>query len=115
MHPLWVVKAETVEENIYAWGFSDVGWAGVLAAYGLIGFLLCLYFQTSFMYFGLKILKRTKQYDLYTFFVLIFFSKLFFDCVINYSYAFFTSGLWGFGTSVFFIAALAYKYEHLND
>ena len=40
MHPLWVIKPETVEEYSYTWGFSDVGWASVLAAYGLVGFIL---------------------------------------------------------------------------
>lgn len=115
MHPLWVVKAETVEEVIYAWGFNDVGWASILAAYGLVGFLLALYFQSSFMYYGLKILKNTKQYDVYTFLVLAFVVRLFFDSVINYSYAFFTTGLWGFESTVLFVAALVCKYEHLND
>ena len=115
MHPMWVVKPLTEQENLYAWGFSDVGWASVLAAYGLVGFLMSLFFQIYFIIISLIILKRTKRKDIYTFFVLLFVSLLLFDSVISYSTRFFTSGLWGFPGIVLYIAAMTYKYEHLNE
>ena len=115
MHPLWVVKAVTVEESQYAWGFSDVGWAGVLAAYGAVGFLLSLIFQLYFIRSTFNILRRTKLNDLNTFLVLVFFSKLIFDMVISYSTVFFTCGLWGFCTVVFYLAAVVYKKEHPDE
>ncbi len=114
MHPLWVVKPETVEENIYAWGFSDVGWASVLAAYGLIGFILAVLFQVYYFILSLKVLKKSVYNDLLIFFVLVFLSRLFFDTVINISYSGLSVGLWGFFSSTFYIAALVYKYENLE-
>ncbi len=114
MHPLWVVKPETVEENIYAWGFSDVGWASVLAAYGLIGFILAVLFQVYYFILSLKVLKKSAYNDLLVFFVLVFLSRLFFDTVINISYSGLSVGLWGFFSSTFYIAALVFKYENLE-
>lgn len=114
MHPLWVVKPETVEENIYAWGFSDVGWASVLAAYGLIGFILAVLFQVYYFILSLKVLKKSVYNDLLVFFVLVFLSRLFFDTVINISYSGLSVGLWGFFSSTFYIAALVFKYENLE-
>lgn len=115
MHPLWVVKPETVEENIYAWGFSDVGWASVLTAYGLIGFVLAVLFQLYFMIMSLKILKSSSHNDILVFFVLVFFSRLFFDTVFNFTYQGLSVGLWGFWSTTFYIAALVYKYEYPNE
>lgn len=114
MHPLWVVKPETVEENIYAWGFSDVGWASVLAAYGLFGFILAVLFQVYYFILSLKVLKKSVYNDLLVFFVLVFLSRLFFDTVINISYSGLSVGLWGFFSSTFYIAALVFKYENLE-
>lgn len=114
MHPLWVVKPETVEENIYAWGFSDVGWASVLTAYGLIGFILAVTFQIYYLILCLKVIKKSVYNDLLIFLILVLLSRLFFDSVINYSYAGLSVGLWGFWSITFYIAALVYKYENLN-
>ena len=115
MHPLWVLKPETVQESIYAWGFSDVGWASVLTAYGLIGFIIALLFQVYYIITSLVILKRSVYNDLLIFFVLIFLSRLFFDSVINYSYTGLTVGLMGFFNSAFYIAAFVYKYENMES
>jgi len=112
MHPLWVVKPETVEENIYAWGFSDVGWASVLTAYGLIGFILAVTFQIYYIMQCLKIMKKSVYNDLLVFFILVFFSRLFFDSVINYAYQGLSVGLWGYWSTTFYLAALTYKYEY---
>lgn len=115
MHPLWVLKPETVQESIYAWGFSDVGWASVLTAYGLIGFIIALLFQVYYVITSVVILKRSVYNDLLIFFVLIFLSRLFFDSVINYSYTGLTVGLMGFFNSAFYIAAFVYKYENMES
>jgi O-Antigen ligase len=115
MHPLWVVKPVTEEENLYAWGFSDVNWAAILAAYGLVGFLLALYFQGYYAVQSFKIIKKTKKNDLYTFLVIIFFARLLFDSIINYSTNFFTANLYGFESSVLYLAALVCKYEHIDE
>lgn len=115
MHPLWVVKPETVEENIYAWGFSDVGWASVLTAYGLVGFILAVLFQVYYFVISIKLLKQTKYNDLLIFFVLVFLSRLFFDSVLNITYSALSVGLWGFWTTTFYIAAIVYKYENINN
>lgn len=115
MHPMWVIKATTVEENIYAWGFSDIGWASVLAAYGIVGFAMAVVFQIYYFINAIRLVKISPYADLLVFFVLVFLSRLFFDSVINYSYKGLTVGLWGFGASSFFIAALIYKYEHPHE
>ncbi len=115
MHPMWVVTPVTEEERAYAWGFSDVGWAAILAAYGIIGFSMAMFFQIYFGIITFKILKRTKKNDIYTFFVLMFFAKLIFDSVLNYSTQFFSTGLTGFGGATLYIAAMTYKYERLNE
>ena len=115
MHPLWVLKPETVEESIIAWGFSDIGWASVLTAYGLVGFILAILFQVYYFMIGLKILKQSPYNDLLIYFILIFLSKLFFDSVINYSYSGLTVGLMGFYPVTFYIAVITYKYEYIDE
>jgi hypothetical protein len=115
MHPMWVVKPETAQEVIYAWGFSDVGWASVLTAYGLIGFILAIIFQLYYFINAAKILRQSIYNDILIFFVLVFFSRMFFDSVINFTYAGLTVGLWGFFSSAFYIAALVYKKEYINE
>jgi hypothetical protein len=115
MHPLWVVSPLTVEENIYAWGFSDIGWASVLVAYGIIGFTLAVLFQLYYFINSFKIMKNSKNNDLLVFLVIVFFSKLFYDSVINYSYMGLTVGLWGFWSTSISIAALVYKYEYPDE
>lgn len=115
MHPLWVVKPVTVEENIYAWGFSDVGWASVLAAYGLIGFILAVIYQIYYFLISLKVVKNSVNNDLLVFFALVFISRLFFDSVINASYVGLSVGLWGFWSTAFYVAAVAYKTEYPEE
>ncbi|MBE2217309.1 MAG: hypothetical protein IAE90_03835 [Ignavibacteria bacterium] len=115
MHPLWVVSPLTVEETIYAWGFSDVGWASVLVAYGLVGFALAVLFQIFFLINSFKIMKNTRYKDILVFLILVFFTKLFYDSVINYSYMGLTVGLWGFWSVSISIAALVYKYEFPDE
>ncbi|MBL8017857.1 MAG: hypothetical protein JNK43_11340 [Ignavibacteria bacterium] len=115
MHPLWVVSPVTAEESIYAWGFSDVGWASVLVAYGLVGFILAILFQLYYFVTSIKIVKNTTKYDLLIFLILVFISKLFYDSVINYSYMGLTVGLWGFWSTSISIAALVYKYENPDE
>ncbi|NOS83775.1 MAG: hypothetical protein HOP31_01440 [Ignavibacteria bacterium] len=114
MHPLWVLKPETVEESIYAWGFSDVGWASVLTAYGLVGFIMAVLFQVYYFIISLKILKQSVYNDLLVFFVIVFLSRLIFDSFVNYSYAGLSVGLMGFYSSAFYIAALVFKFENLD-
>ncbi len=114
MHPMWVVKPETEQENLYAWGFSDVRWASVLAAYGIAGFLLAVVFQIYYFIISLKILKHSKQ-DLQTFFVLMLVALMLFDTLMNYSYNLFSVGLMGLNTMLcLYIAVLVYKYEELK-
>lgn len=115
MHPLWVVSPLTVEETIYAWGFSDVGWASVLVAYGLFGFTLAILFQIYYLINTFKVMKNTRNNDILVFLILVFFTKLFYDSVINYSYMGLTVGLWGFWSVSISIAALVYKYENPDE
>jgi len=115
MHPLWVVSPLTVEETIYAWGFSDVGWASVLVAYGLFGFTLAVLFQIYYLINTFKVMKNTRNNDILVFLILVFFTKLFYDSVINYSYMGLTVGLWGFWSVSISIAALVYKYENPDE
>lgn len=115
MHPFWVIEPVTVEESIYAWGFSDVGWASVLTAYGLVGFVLAILFQVYYLINSLKLVRRSPYADLPVFFILVFMSRLFSDSVINYSYKGLTVGLLGFGAVAFFVSILVYKYEHPDE
>lgn len=64
MHPMWVIKPLTVEESFYVWGFSDVGWASVLAAYGAVGFLMAVIFQIYYFVITIKILKNSRKIDI---------------------------------------------------
>ena len=110
MHPMWVIRAETVEENIYAWGFSDVRWASVLAAYGLVGFILALIFQITYGFYAGKVLITTRSKSILTFFTLMLFSNFLFDTFINYSYNLISMGLWGFPSMLcFYISVTVYK------
>ncbi len=115
MHPLWVLGPVTADESIYAWGFSDVGWASVLAAYGLVGFTLAVIFQIYYFINALRLSKVSVYDDFLTFMILVFLSRLFYDTVINYSYVGMTVGLWGYAPSAFPIAALVYKYVHYKE
>lgn len=115
MHPMWVIKAETEEEKIYVWGFSDVKWASVLAAYGISGIAIAAFFQIFFFIIGFRVLRKKKNMDIYAFFSTVLLSQLMFDSLINYSYNLFTMGHWGLSTSVSFcIAAVIFNYENIK-
>lgn len=115
MHPLWVLGPVTVEESIYTWGFSDLGWISVLAAYGLIGFLLAAAFQIYYFVNAVRLSKSSPYNDILTFFVIMMVTRLFYDSVINYTYVGVTVGLWGFPHVSFLVAALVYKYVHKEE
>ncbi|MBZ0201818.1 MAG: hypothetical protein K8I03_02245 [Ignavibacteria bacterium] len=115
MHPLWVLGPVTVEESIYTWGFSDLGWISVLAAYGLIGFLLAVAFQIYYFVNAVRLSKISLHNDVLTFFVVMFMIRLFYDSVINYTYVGISIGLWGFPHLAFLVAALVYKYVYTNE
>lgn len=96
MHPMWVVKPESKEEQVYYGAFCDVVWPSVLAAYGLIGFILCGILQFYYIFLSIKILKRARNENLSTLLIMLLLSKLIFDLVFTYSFVLFSTGLWGF-------------------
>jgi len=115
MHPMWVIKAETMEESIYAWGFNDIRWASVLAAYGLIGFGLAIAFQIYYFIIALKILKNNPEIDIYLFFMILMASNLFFDSVINFSSIMISTTLTGLLINATVVIAIAaYKFEEMK-
>ncbi len=114
MHPMWVIKAVTVEESFYTWGFSDVRWASILAAYGAIGFILAIIFQIYYFVVVVKILKHNRNTDILLFLVIILFSTLILDSTIDYSNGLFTFALAGFNSISLEIAAVVYKFEEMN-
>lgn len=115
MHPLWVIKTVTVEEMIYYFGFSDIRWASVVAAYGLIGFLIAVSFQIYYFIVNIKIIRRVKKEDIYTFLILLFLIQLIFDSIINYTYYLFSVSLWGLSSMIcIYCAITTYKFEELE-
>jgi hypothetical protein len=112
MHPMWVVKPESREETIYYGAFCDVVWPSVLAAYGLIGFILCCILQLYYIRLCFRILKRAPTENIYTLLIMLLFAKLIFDSVFTYSFVLVSTGLWGFFfTMNVFIPVLIYTYE----
>lgn len=112
MHPMWVVRAESYEEQVYYNAFCDVTWPATLAAYGLIGFVLSIIFQFYYIITTWKIIKRTREINLQTYFLTYVFAKLLFDTFVNYTYTFISFGLWGlFPVMNFFVAVIVYNYE----
>lgn len=111
MHPMWVIAPVTEQESIYYWGFSDLIGPGLLAAYGLIGIILVSLFQIYYAAVNFKILKLAKIKDIYLLFIIIFLCRIIF---VTFSYNILLIGLWGPSFTIsFYIAVLAYKYEHL--
>jgi hypothetical protein len=111
MHPMWVIKPETELEVFYAWGFSDVRWASVLTAYGLVGFLIAVIFQVQFFIIIFKLLRKVKTPDIYVFFLLLTISQLMFDTLINYSFFMVTVSLWGLSMRTsFYVANVVHEY-----
>jgi hypothetical protein len=112
MHPMWVVQPESFEEQVYYNAFCDVGWPGVLAAYGLIGFGLAIYFQIYYIIVSWKTLKKMRKSNVQAFFVAFAFANMIFATFINYSVSFISIGLWGLGYIMsFLIAVLVFYYE----
>lgn len=112
MHPLWVINPVTAEESIYYWGFSDLRAAGVIAAYGLIGFLIYVITQLYYGYISFKILRNTIIKDIYILFVLLFFCRIIY---FSFSINIFIFTIYGLALDLsFYIAVIAFKYEQLR-
>lgn len=112
MHPLWVIKPMTSEENIIAWGFSDVKWAGILAAYGIIGFAFAIGFQLFYIYTAFRLLLKITDVKVNYFFLMLFLIILLYDFLINYSYLLTTVNILGLGSvNSFYVANLVMLYE----
>lgn len=112
MHPMWVVEPQSREEQIYYGGFCDVVWPSVLAAYGLVGFLIFATLQIFYVILCYKVLKRAKNENIYTMMIMMLFSKLLFDMFFTYSFVLFSTGLWGFfQTMNIYIPILVCLYE----
>lgn len=111
-HPMWVLGPDSREEAIIYGAFCDVSWPSVLAAYGAIGFLITLVIQFYYMYLSFKIIRYSPQVNLYTFMILLLFTKLVFDSTIGFSYVFVSTGLWGFFTGLnIYVPVLVYVFE----
>jgi hypothetical protein len=113
MHPMWVIAPVTEQESIYYWGFADLRGPGILAAYGLIGFLLFSLTQVYFGYISFKILKLTNKSDIYIFIVLLVLCRIiYFTLSINL----FILTIYGLSFDLsFYFAVIAYKYEHISS
>jgi len=114
MHPMWVIKPESHEEEIYYGAFSDVGWPAVLAAYGIIGLGLAVVLQIYLAITSFKIIKKIPDGTIYGFFVTSFFAKLLFDTLITFSYVFVSTNLWGFFNINYYLAIFIYSYEMMK-
>jgi hypothetical protein len=112
MHPLWVIAPENNEEAMYNLALSDVIWPGILACYGLIGFAICLALQIYLIITSYKLLKSTKEYNVFTLFLIIMFAKFLFDSIFTYTFVFFSVNMWGlYGAMHFLIAIFVFSYE----
>jgi len=111
-HPMWVLGPESREEAIIYGALCDVAWPAVLAAYGLVGFILTLIIQFYYIFITFKIIRNSPQVSLYTFILILMFSKLVFDSTVGFSYVFVSTGLWGFFTGLnIYIPVMVYMYE----
>jgi hypothetical protein len=112
MHPMWVYRPETQEERLLYGAFSDVAWASVLAAYGIIGFILAISFQIYYLIKGFKILRKSTTINIYTFLLTTFLAQLIFDVFLGYSHTLVSVGLWGLGSTLSFgVANFVFLYE----
>lgn len=112
MHPLWVVGPDSRAEVVYYDAFCDVGWAGVLAAYGLVGFSLALILQVYFIFLSFKLVKNSREGGIYDLLILLLFAKLMFDSTVGFSYVLLSTNLWGFFLSMnLYIAVLVHVYN----
>jgi len=113
MHPMWVIRAESFEEQVYYNAFCDVSWPGTLAAYGLIGFAIFFLFQFYYMNVTWKLIKKARDANLQLFLLSYLFIQLIFDTFINFTYGFLSAGLWGIpGVMNFLLAAVVVNYEN---
>lgn len=117
MHPFWVEnRPQTEQEALYYWGFCDLGWSAVLAAYGLVGFLLAAIFQIYFAIINYKILKKIPTPDIYTFFVLAFISTLIFTSTFTFSFTMISLGIYGLGgVTNIYVAVTVFQYQLLKE
>lgn len=111
MHPMWVVRPENHEEQVWYNAFCDVTWPAVLAAYGLIGFALALIFQLYNIIVSYKLISKLRNISILTYFLTFAFIKLIFDTFVCYSYALTSIGLWGLYFLNFYTAIFVYSYE----
>jgi len=111
-HPMWVIGPDSREEALIYGAFSDVSWPSVLAAYGLIGLLITIIIQFYYMFLSFKIIRSSPVTNLYTFFIVLLFTKLIFDSTVGFSFIFVTTGLYGFfGILNIYIPIMIYVYE----
>lgn len=112
MHPLWVYRPETLEEQLCYNSFTDVIWPGVLAAYGIIGFLLAAFIQVYYAVISFRLLKKIKISNIYTFFITMLLSKLIFDTFATFSYVLLSTSIWAFaGIMSFYLPIVIFMYE----
>jgi len=111
MHPMWVVRPENYEEQVWYNAFCDVTWPAVLAAYGLIGLAIALCYQVYFIYLAAKMVLKMKEFDINTYLLTTSLCGFIFSTFITYSYNLITTGLWGFYSTNFAIAFFVYFYE----
>lgn len=115
MHPMWVVEPQTRQEQVYYSAFCDVAWPSVLAAYGAIGLALAIIIQIYYLFMAYKLIRKIPDGTIWGFFVLIFFSKLIFDLLITFSFAFVSTTLWGFFFIYYQISIIVYVYERSKE
>lgn len=112
-HPMWVIGPDSYEETIIYGALSDVSWPAVLAAYGLIGLLITLIIQFYYIFISFKIIRHSPKVSLYTFMVILLFTKLVFDSTAGFSFIFVSTGLWGFFSGLnIYIPVLVFMYEN---
>jgi hypothetical protein len=114
-HPLWTNAPVTQEEVKYYEAMWDVNWAGILVSYGIIGFLLYALYQVLYIYYTGRILRRTQETNLFTFFTLLMLSGMLNDSLINFSYGLLSLGRSGLGLySSFVVAIVIFEFERIR-
>ena len=111
MHPMWVESPQSYEEYLYYIAFCDAGYMAVIAAYGLIGFLLAVIFQIQYTYVSLKLLRKITDGTINGFFITVLFAKLLFDTLICFSFVLVSFNLWGLSYVYLYIPFFVYVYE----
>jgi hypothetical protein len=115
MHPMWVIRPESREEEVYYSAFCDVGWPSILAAYGIVGFGLAIIFQIYLILKCFKIIRNIPDGTIFGFLTTAFLAKLLFDTFICFSYVFVSTHLWGFFYINYFLAVFVYNYETVKN